>query len=55
VQLVAAPESIEQVVVYGASPPATLKVRLMLFVFSRPPFGGAVIVTTGRAVLIVQA
>jgi hypothetical protein len=55
VQLVAAPPSIAQVVVYGASPPETENVRLMLFVFSRPPFGGVLIATTGRPVLMVHA
>jgi hypothetical protein len=54
VQLVAAPPSIAQVVVYGATPLETVKARLMLFVFSRPPFGGVLIATIGSVVLIVQ-
>jgi hypothetical protein len=54
VQLDAAPPSIAQVVVYGAIPPETENVTLVLAVLSSAPFAGVEIVTTGLAVLIVQ-
>jgi hypothetical protein len=54
VQLVAAPPSMAQVVVYGAIPLETAKVTLGLAVFSSWPAVGELIVTTGRVVLTVQ-
>jgi hypothetical protein len=54
VQLVAAPPSIAQVVVYGATPPETVKTTLGLAVLIVEALTGELIETTGRAVLIVQ-
>ena len=53
-QAEAKPPSIAQVVVYGATPPVTPNVTFTLVLLSSAPLIGALIDTTGRAVLIVQ-
>jgi hypothetical protein len=54
VQLVAAPPSIAQVVVYGATPLETANTTFGLAVLIVDALTGELIVTTGRVVLIVQ-
>jgi hypothetical protein len=54
VQLDAAPPSIAQVVVYGATPPETAKTTLVPLVASNAPLAGELIVTTGVATLMTH-
>jgi hypothetical protein len=54
VQLDAAPPSIAQVVVYGATPPETLKTTLGLALLLVEPLTGELMLTTGSAVLMLH-
>jgi hypothetical protein len=54
VQLVAAPPSIAQVVVYGAKPPETLKATFTFGLLVVEPLAGELITTLGPPVLMVQ-